>query len=275
MTDLLDNPAIQAGVAPFAVALVAAALLARSRFLGLAIGAAFATVVALTIGFSFGAMTSVQKLVLIEIAALVVVVPLELWSAPSRETLWRGAASCAAALSVVWVIMRMLQQQETLLAILGGTAAALYVGTLVYSGDALADDPVHSSASALVLGLGSGALALLGASASLAQLGIGIGAGAGAVLFVQVLTGRRAPPGRMLALPAYLATGLIATLAVATGSLPWYAVLPLLAVPWAIRLLPLKDRAVWLRGLAAGVAGLAPILIAVLLAWNASRPSGA
>ncbi len=43
MDTLLHNPAVQAGVAPFVVALIVAVSLQRSRLLGLAIGAALVT----------------------------------------------------------------------------------------------------------------------------------------------------------------------------------------------------------------------------------------
>ena len=45
MNELLNNPAVQAGVAPFFFALIVAALLHRSRLMGLAIGAGFFSVV--------------------------------------------------------------------------------------------------------------------------------------------------------------------------------------------------------------------------------------
>ena len=77
MNTLLNNPAVQAGVAPFAVALIVAASLQRSRLLGLAIGAALATVIALTIGFSFESLTSMRKMVLVGLIASLLVLPLE------------------------------------------------------------------------------------------------------------------------------------------------------------------------------------------------------
>ena len=65
MNDLLQNPAIQAGVIPFVVSLIAAAVLSRSRLTGLALVAGFAAVVGLTIGFTFESLTSTRKLVLV------------------------------------------------------------------------------------------------------------------------------------------------------------------------------------------------------------------
>lgn len=53
MSDLFDHPAIQAGAAPFVVALVVAVRLRRTRLMGLAVSAAFMVLVALTVGYSF------------------------------------------------------------------------------------------------------------------------------------------------------------------------------------------------------------------------------
>ena len=53
MQDLLDNPAVQAGIAPLVVALIIALLLARTPAAWLAIAAGYATMLALSTGLSF------------------------------------------------------------------------------------------------------------------------------------------------------------------------------------------------------------------------------
>ena len=58
MEELLANPAVQAGVAPFLSALVAAAALRRTRLLGVAVALAFALVIALTVGYAFEPLTA-------------------------------------------------------------------------------------------------------------------------------------------------------------------------------------------------------------------------
>jgi hypothetical protein len=50
-------------VAPLLAALCVAVALRRSRLLGLAVGAAFATVIMRTIGFTFESLTSSRKMV--------------------------------------------------------------------------------------------------------------------------------------------------------------------------------------------------------------------
>jgi hypothetical protein len=267
MNGLLDNPAIQAGVAPFVVALIASALLGRSRFLGLAVAAAFITLVTLAIGFSFESLNSVRKVVVVGLVTSALVVPLEL-AGSARALVWlRAGVSVAAGLAGLWVVWRILQQQDSGPAILAGAATALYLAALVASTAVVSADPVRASASALMLGLGAGALALLGASASMAQAGIAIGAGAGATLLVQMISGRRAPVGWTLSLPASVIVGLIGLVAVYAGALHWYCLLPILAAPWATRLVPPGQRPVWLTAFLSALAALIPMLLAVVLAW--------
>lgn len=276
MEQFLANPAVQAGVAPFLAALLVSAPLRRTRWLGMAIGVGFAVVIALTVGFSFESLTAMRKLVLVGLGVAMLALALDAAQIPARPAVQGALAATAAAtaaVAAVWVVLRVLQQQETGLALLGGLGAALYLAALVDSTRRINTDPVRASACALALGLGAGALALLGASALLAQIGIAIGAGAGATLLVQMLSGQRAPVGWTLALLASVVTGLVGLLAVFTGSLPWYCLLPTLAVPWAAQLVPAGNRPIWLTSTITVLAALIPVLLAVGLAWFAGGAS--
>lgn len=265
MTDWLAHPAVQSALAPFLVALALSTGLQRKRLVGLAIGAAFFTVVVLTIGVSFESFTSVRKMVLVGAAATLLVLPLELGRVtPSPRV--RAALAGAAALAGVWVVLRVLQQRETAAGWGAGMAAAAFMGGLVASTQAVRDDTLRASASALALGLGAGALGLLGASALLAQVGIAVAAGAAATLLVPLLTGRAAAPGWTLAWPASVVTGLVGLLAVFTGELRWYCLLPLLVVPWAARAVPRRQQPVWLTTFFASLAALVPVAVAIGLA---------
>ncbi len=264
MSDLLANPAVQAGVAPFLVALAVAALLRRGRLLGLAIGAAFLVVIALTMGFSVEVLTSLRKLMLVGVGTIVLVPVLELPAVRSRKGL-AIAVAVASAATAVWIPFRVIAQIEGWQAYGAGLAAAAFMAVLVDgTRRACADDPVRSASAALVLGLGAGGLALQGASAQLAQIGIAIGAGAGAALFVQMLAGAPATRGWSLALPANVVSGLAGLLAVFTGSLAWPGLLALLVAPWAMRLVPQRDRPVWLTAIMSAVAALVPVLLTLV-----------
>ena len=266
MDDLLQNPAIQAGVAPFIAALLVAAFTARSRILGLAQVAGFATVVALTIGFSSESMTSTRKLVFVGLMTLLPVLVVELTGLRDRVST-HISLGVLSGLAGVWVVTRLLQQKEAGPAIATGLGVVLFLAILVGSNLKVSTDPVRGAASGLMLGLGSGALALLGASALLAQFGIAMGAAAGATLLVQMVTGKRAPAGFTLSLPASVVTGMVGLLAAFTGSLPWFCILPMLAVPWATRLVPAGNRPVWITAFLTALAALIPMLLAVALAW--------
>ena len=266
MNDLLNNPAVQAGVAPFVVALVAAVMLHRTRLLGLALGAGFLTVVFLALGFSIESMTSVRKMIVSGAAATLLVLVIEATKLDAKPVI-RAALAAAAAAAAIWVIWRVLQQLETKGLLVASAGAVIYLAALVESGNRIGSDSVRGAAAALMLGLASGVLALLGASASLAQIGIAVGAGAGAVLLVQMLTGKYAQAGWTLALPANVIAGLVGLLAVFTGSLPWYSLLPTLAIPWATRAVPAGKYPVWLTAFLSALAALLPMLLAVAIAW--------
>lgn len=273
MDELLQNPAIQSGVAPFVAALIVAGLLMRTRFLGLTQVVGFAVVVALTIGFSFEVLTSTRKLVLVGLFTLVLILLLEFcnWS---KSPAARSAIALLAGMAGIWAILRVLQQMETASALLAGLASALYMAVLVDLTLRVSSDSVRASASGLMLGLASGALAFLGASALLAQVGIAIGASAGATLLVQMLAGKRVPLGTSISLPASVVAGLIGVLTVFTGTLPWYCLLPTLAIPLASRMVTAGSRPVWQTAFLTAFAALIPLLLALGLVWvGAGTPS--
>jgi hypothetical protein len=274
MNELLNNPAVQGGVAPFVVALTAAALLYRSRLLGLAISAGLVVLIALAIGFSFESLTATRKLVLLVGLASLFVLGLEMARVAPLPAA-RAAVAAVMGLGAVWVVLRLLQQQEEISrAVFLGAAAALYLAFLVDSSNAIGNDSVRAASAALFLGLGSGVLALLGGSALLALVGIAAGASAGAALLIQMITGRRAPSGWTLALPAATAAGLVVLLSTFTGELRWFCLLPLLAVPWVTRLVPAGDRPVWISAFLTSSAAAIPALISVALAKFLAAASG-
>jgi hypothetical protein len=270
--ELLANPAIQAAVAPFILALAVAAALRRTRLLGLAVAAAFALVIALTIGYSFETLTSVRKLVLAGLAAALVLLVLAP-RAIERPQVVRTVIALAAGAAAVWVLWRILQQQEPEAAALHGFAAAAYLALLVESSLRASAQSIRGAATSLVLGLAAGGLALLGASALLAQFGIAVAAGAGAILLVQVFTRGEAKLPGMLVLPGAVIAGLIGLLAVFTGSLPWFCLIPTLAIPWAALLVPQRGRNPWLAGLLVTLAAAIPMLLALALAWTRAGTS--
>src|SRR5215470_8188075 len=103
VTGLLDHPAVQGGAAPLVVALVIAAIFARTRFAWIAIVAAYATMVALTTGFAFSPLTAARKTILAGLVAPIVGLVLDLLPRASRTV--ATAASVAAAAVSIWIFM--------------------------------------------------------------------------------------------------------------------------------------------------------------------------
>lgn len=268
MDELLQNPAVQGGLAPFIVALALAAALARTRLLALAQLGGFLAVVALVIGFSFESLTAVKKLVLVALASGAAVLALESGD-PEPSLAKRTVLLAALAAGCIWMLWRPLAQQAAWPAALAALLAVAYTLTLVEATLRVGIDPVRGSVAGLMLGLGTGLLAVLGASAVLGLVGIAAGASAGATLLVQMVRGRPAASGATISLPASAIAALAGVLAVVTASLPWYCLIPALAVPVATRLAPHSVRPLWLRALLSAASALLPMLAAIGLAWAA------
>jgi hypothetical protein len=269
--DLLQNPAVQAGAIPFLVALAVSAMLARTRFLAIAQLAGFLSLVALAIGFSFESLTATKRLVLIGIGTGAAALLLELRGRLTRP--WVVGVSLVVAAASIWMLWRLLAQKDAGAAALAGGLAFLYVFAMGASMLEVGADPVRGASAGLMVGLGTGALAVLGASAVLGVVGVSLGAAAGATLLVQMLRGKPAATGATISLPAGAIAALAGVLAVASASLPWYVLIPVVAAPWATRLVPPTVQPLWLRAFLSALAALVPVIAAVALAWAAASAS--
>ena len=264
MEELLNNPAVQGGFAPFAVALVVAVALFAFRLAGLAIVAALSTALFLIGGFAFPPISAQHKILLLALAAPALGVIVDMAFKPTRVA--GPALGLLAGLAVIWVGWNVLKQRDPVAALALGAGVAALAGWLTAATFALRDDPVRAGAAALTLGLGTGVSAFLLASGSYAQYGASIGAGAGAFLLVQMLLGRTTRAGATLTLSAGVACGLIAVGAILGAQLPWYAAAVLALVPLAT-LLPLPRAGVWLQAIVASLYGGIVSLAACLLSW--------
>jgi hypothetical protein len=264
LQELLGNPAVQGGVAPFVVAFAVTLALFALRLGGLAIAAALGTAVYLIGGFAFPPVSAQQKILLIALATPVVGVIVDLAFKPTRVA--GPVLGLLFALGVLWVGINVLKQKELPALLIWGGGVAALVGWLVGSMFALRDDAVRAGAAALTLGLGVGVSAVLSASGSYGQYGAAIGAGGGAFLLAQMLLGRALFAGATFALSAGVACGLIAAGAMLGAQLPWFAAVALALVPVAV-LLPLPKAGVWIQAVVASIYGGIPALIACLLSW--------
>jgi len=269
MDEVLSNPAFQAGLAPFLCALVVAGVLRRSHLAGLALAAAFFAVVGLTVGYSFDALTAVRKLVVVVLCftALVALLPSQLAVSAAVRT----ALGIAAALAGVWVAWRIIEQRPGLGgAGLLGAAVAAYLMMLMESTLRAATRANAAAAISLVQGITAGLLCVLGASALLAQFGVAIAVASAALLMVQLVGAQGGANGWLTGTLSALILGIVDLLAVLTGSLPWYCLLPCLALPWATHALPVHS---WRTAMLGVLAAAVPGAIAVAMAWFGIAPA--
>ena len=237
LQELLNHPAVQAGLAPFLAGLVAAELFQRVRLSGLAIIAGFAATVFLASDFDFYPLTASRKIILSGLAGAALALLLDLLQFRWLDSLLPVFGGAAA----IWTAQRILQQQEPQLMLQWGAACAAYVAILIWGMDKLLDqEPQRASSAATSLGIGTGAAALVGASALLGQFGLAIGSAAAAHLLIQMYTNQSLQTGRVFALPLALIAGLAGCVAVLSARLPWYALIALACIPLSARLAPLS-----------------------------------
>jgi hypothetical protein len=267
LEEFFNHPAVQGGVAPFIVGLIAAALLQRLRLGGLAVAAAFFTAVYFVAGFNLSPLTATRKIFLIGLAAPALGVLFDFAFTPARTAALLAALTVAAGAWGFWPFIGHKPLSEIWLA---ASAAALALAFSVwFSHKMLAADGVRAGAAGLALGLGTGAAAILAGSASYGLLGIALGAGSGAFLLVQMISGKKAAAGATFMLPAASLAGLLAVGSMFLAKLPWYAVVALALVPvgaW----LPAPPRPVWLQAFLLSLFAFIIAGGACFLAWHAS-----
>lgn len=273
MPTLFDDPMFQAGIAPFGVAVLVAALLGRMRVSGLAIVAALATTLMLTTGISFTPLSASRKVLLLVLLAPAVALALDFLHAKARRVL-PGLLAAAIGLASAWVFISVLAQRESGAAWALGAGVAVFVALLVGLTLRLRGDNVAASASALGLGLAVGVSAVLSASIGNLMNGIALAAGAGALLSWQFATGRATLAGWTLTLTAGTAAALFAASTFVLAELPWHALPLLLLVPLVAALPLFADRPVRTRIALATISCVLAAAPAVLAAWLATRMAG-
>jgi hypothetical protein len=258
LRELLNHPAVQAGLAPFLIALITAELFQRMKLSGLAIIAGFAITVYLASDFNIEPLTASRKIVLLGLLSALLALLLNLLQFRWFSSLLPLVGGAAA----VWTVQRVLQQHPShavlfgvnvsgeYVALLWGAGCATYVAILVWGMDQLSDkESLRAASAATALGIGTGGAALVGASALLGQFGLALGSAAGAHLLIQMISNQPLPTGRTFTLPLAVIAGLTGCVAVLSAQLPWYA-LPILAViPFVAWLVPLPKTPIRIQSL--------------------------
>jgi hypothetical protein len=269
MNELLQHPAVQAGIAPLVVALVVAAVLWRTRWSWLGVVAAHATALGLTAGFTLVPLTAGRKVTLL------------LWAAAAVGALLDGSGRRWRALALVlglvcglasgWAFASLLGQLEWPDRILRGLGLFAFVGAHTALFVNLREDPAATGAAGVAGALALGVAGLLAASIGYFTAGIAVAAGAGALVLLQFVSNRPQPGGLTATLPLGFGLALFAAACTLLAQLPWF-VLPLLAlVPLALQRAPLPAATLRIRLIAAGAIALAAASVFVLAAWFAVR----
>jgi hypothetical protein len=270
LEDLLSNPAVQGGVAPFIAGLAVALALSPFRLGGLAVIAAFLTCAHFVFGLQFTPLTATRKIVLLSTAAPVVGILLDFAFKPSRVgTVLIALAAAMAALWAFWPVIASRPPAEAWR--LGATAAVAAAFMVGYAQRQLSADGVRAAAAGLAVGLGAGIAAIIGASAAFGLQGIALGAGAGAFLLPQMIRGRKYFAGATFTATAMLAGSLVAAATMVLAQVPWYSVLLIALVPLAARL-PLPQSApLWLQAVLCSLYGFVVAGAACALAWPSTQ----
>src|SRR5665647_3423582 len=265
LQELLNNPVVQAGLAPFLVALITAVLFRRIKLSGLAVITGFAVTVYLASDFTIEPLTSVRKIVLLGLIGAALALLLTLFNLRRLGSLLPVLGGAAA----IWTVQRILQQQPTQAILLWGAGCAAYVAILVWGMDKLSDkEPLRAAGAASALGIGTGGAALVGASALLGQFGLALGSAAGAHLLIQMIGNKPLPAGRTFTFPLAMIAGLTGCVAVLSAQLPWYALPILAAIPFAAWFAPLPRLSVRMQSLLLSILTFAFAVGAIYVTWR-------
>jgi hypothetical protein len=271
LSELLDHPAFQGGIAPLVVALIVGFALARTRFAWLAIMPAYATMVALDTGFSLFPPTVARKSMLIGLLAPLVGIVADMYPRSSRRV--APALVISAGLISLWIFQTVLQNRERASAIAAAAGIAIFVAALIATVLRLRDDGLRGSAAGLGLGIAAGIGGILSASIGALIAGTAIAAACVAMLIVQITLSRALAPGFTGALPVGLLVALIAAGTQQLALLPWYALPLLLLVPFAVSLPAPSKRPLISRAAVLAAYALAAAAIPIGAAWYAARTS--
>jgi hypothetical protein len=267
--ELLNHPAIEAGIIPFVIALIAGALLPR-RY-------AWWSTVIFAIAYFFAAwlildgrltpLSSSRKLVILGMGAVVVGFISHL--SFSAATLQRILIAIAV-IAIGWLIWPKLTRLDITQQLITGGGAAIYAIWLTFAFHQLRDEDIASSISATILGFATGLCALIGASSLLGELGIAMGASTAAISLYGLSKRIDHSAGFYFAI-SVLCT-LIGVASVLYAKVPWHTLIALASIPLVAMLFEWRYKNGWLRIIKLSVLLLIPAAVAVFLTEQAAGP---
>ena len=271
MEQLLSRPEIQSAVVPFVIALLA--------YLGLrkitttawlwALLAAFLASAALINGLVVTPLTGTRKIILLIIASFIAAALLH-WVLRTNN-LQRRVTTIIAQVALLWVFWAVVGRMDSaamLLFLVGSISLVLVLESLFVR---VIDNPaqLHSAGFSLLLGVGLAATAA--ASALLGQLALALAAASGGAFLGWILTGgtsAKQSTQPITVLPYIIAPALLGVAAVIFARLPWYALIPLTAIPLVVSLIPQKVESRLLRAILSSLPGLVIALAVAFYVWQ-------
>ena len=280
MDQLLNRPEFQSAVIPFFVAMLLYSGLRKLTATAWiwALFAAFLISSGLINGVTITPLTGTRKIILLVLGSLILA-----GLAPyliRQVKLQRAAAPVLTILALLWVFGKVVARLDftgIVLFLAGGVGLVLW---LLWMFDRIANDDSRLHGAGFTLLLGTGLSATAAASALLGQLALSLAAASGGVLLAWVLQGKAVSTGRVIGsmstLPYVLSAALIGLAAIIFARLPWYALIPLAAIPLATSLVPVKPDTRFLSALVNSLPGLIIALAVSFWVWQAgsSNSSG-
>ena len=272
MDELLANPAIQGGIAPFFVALVIAGLFYRINILaGLAIVAGFITTVSLTTGISFEPLSSTRKITLLVMIIPFLAIALQLIDKYNDFTIRVFHVFASAA--VLWVLWPVISNNPSIEMLFLTLSYIVYAAWMMKVFMRMSEQPAIVTSTAVTgVGIAIGGSAMIGASALLGQLGLALAAAGGAFLLVQLIKKSDEDSGLTLTMTSAMIAALVLPAAIEYAQVPW-VVLPIVAIIPLLAFYPFEDEdRVWKNTITLLI-GM--VLLAALAFYIATQSAGA
>ena len=271
MDQLLSRPEIQSALVPFLIALLA--YLGLRKITGTAwlwaLLAAFLASAALINGLTATPLTGTRKIILLVIVSIFIAATFR-WVIPGNS-LQRCFTTIISGLSLLWVFWAVVSRMDTAAIVLFLAGSISLVLALEYLFVRLIGKPaqLHSAGFSLLLGVGLAATAA--ASALLGQLALALSAASGGAFLGWILTGSasaKQSKQAIVVLPYVIAPALLGVAAVIFARLPWYALIPLTAIPLVVGLVPQKAESRLLRAILSSLPGLIIALAVAFYVWQ-------
>ncbi len=275
MDQLLSRPEIQSAVVPFIVGLL--------FFLGTrkissvawlwAVFIAFLISAILINGFTVTPLTGTRKIILLILASFILSGLIShLVPSPKMRRTIISITGVGAFIWVFWKIVLRMEAVDMAIFLSAGVAHMLW---LIWTFERLNKEDAHLNGAGFSLLLGTGLCAMVGASALLGQLALSLSTASAGAFLAWVLMGRTSgsnyPMGSSF--PYALSAALIGLAAVIFARVPWYALIPLAAIPWLTSYVPIKFNTRFTNALVSSLPGLIIALASTFWVWNMGSSS--